>query len=334
MKYFIFATVALFSLLGILGWLKKEPKKSQEEIVQEIPLAKPVPHSQIAASAVIDLTPPHKASASPSVVDEALPEADLVERLFALDDSILPIVETVSFTSRVPWLKGRPAWIADYASHFETSRHFIARSLNCKLDYFTQKVSPGDRFNVFKKDLDLTFYLVVDLSRCKMWFYYIDQGANERVLLKSYRIGVGRLDPQKASGCATPLGKYAIGDKVAVYKPGTMGFYHDKKVEMVQVFGTRWIPLEKAIDGSSESPKGLGLHGAPCSVDPATGACSEDLNKIGKHETDGGILLSSEDLEELFAILITKPTVVEIVKDFHQAQPPGREAEPISRSAP
>lgn len=332
MKYFIFATVALFSLLGILGWLKKEPKKA-EEIVQEIPLAKPASPSQTAANAVINLTPPQN-KASASLIDEKLPEADQVERLFALDDSKLPIVETVSFTSRVPWLKGRPAWIADYASHFETSRHFIARSLNRKLDYFTQKVSPGDRFNVFKKDLDLTFHLVVDLTRCKMWFYYIDKGTNERVLLKSYRIGVGRLDSQKASGSATPLGKYAIGDKVAVYKPGTMGFYQDKKVEMVQVFGTRWIPLEKAIDGASESPKGLGLHGAPCSVDPSTGACSEDLSKIGKQETDGGILLSSEDLEELFAILITKPTVVEIVKDFHQAQPPGRETELSSRSAP
>lgn len=331
MKYFIFATVALFSLLGIFGWLKREPKRAQEEIVQEIPLSKPVPQAQTAAAPVIDLTPHKK---SPSIEDDSLPEVNLIGGLFALDDSRLPIVETVSFTSRVPWLKGRPAWIADYASHFETSRHFIARSLNRKLDYFTQKVSPGDRFNVFKKDLDLAFHLIVDLSRCKMWFYYVDKGTNERVLLKNYRIGAGRLDSQKASGYATPLGKYTIGDKVAVYKPGTMGFYHDKKIEMVQVFGTRWIPLEKAVDGSSESPKGLGFHGAPCSFDAETGACSEDRSKIGKNETDGGILLSVEDLEELFSILITKPTVVEIVTDFHQAQPPGRETEISSRSAP
>ena len=69
-----------------------------------------------------------------------------------------PIVETITYTSRVPWLKGRPAWIADYASFHQTSRHFIARSLNGKEDYETQKVSPGDTFNVIKKDKSIVFF--------------------------------------------------------------------------------------------------------------------------------------------------------------------------------
>ncbi len=329
MKYFIFGTIALFAFLGIIGLMKREPKPVQEEVAQEIPLAPPAPvspkpaPSQIASSTVIDLSP------SVAKKDEDLPDVDLIPRLFALDASKLPIVETVSFTSRVPWLKGRPAWIADYAAHYETSRHFIARSLNRKPDYFSQKVSPGDRFNVFKKEKEISFHLLVDLSRCRMWVYYIDKGANERVLLKTYRVAVGKADSQKASGFATPAGKYEIGDKIAIYKAGTSGYYQEKKTEMIQVFGTRWIPFVKAHEGSpvtvQEPVKGLGLHGAPCTVDPATGELVEDLSKLGKQATDGCIFLSTEDMEELFSILITKPTVVELVKDFHEAKLPGHE---------
>lgn len=321
MKYFIFATVALFSILGVVGWLKKEPKSVQEETAQEIPLAQASSPLEAVSNPIIDLSPVHASIPNPA---EDLPEADLIPQLFALDDSKLPIVETVSFTSRVPWLKGRPAWIADYAAHYETSRHFIARSLNRKLDYITQKVSPGDRFNVFKKEKEISFHLLVDLSRCSMWFYYIDKGANERVLLKKYRVGVGRVDSGKASGYATPVGKYEIGDKIAIYKPGTTGFFQEKKTEMIQVFGTRWIPFEKTLDGCTEPAKGLGLHGAPSLTD-ANGQIGEDQSKIGKQATDGCILLSTEDMEELFAILITKPTVVELVKDFHEAKLPGNE---------
>ena len=100
----------------------------------------------------------------------------------------------------MPWLKGRPAWIADYAAYYNTSRHFIARSLNGKPDYFSQKVSQGSSFNVFRKDKNIQFFLLVDVSRCKMGFYYIDLDTNESILLKTYRVGLGRLDTSKASG--------------------------------------------------------------------------------------------------------------------------------------
>jgi len=330
-KYFILGTVALFALLGLIGIMKREPKPVQEKIAQEIPLSPPAPASSQPASAsnlaaalnasnaIIDLSPPSITR------EENLPDVDLIPRLFALDASKLPIVETVSFTSRVPWLKERPAWIADYAVHYETSRHFIARSLNRKPDYFTQKVSPGDRFNVFKKDKEIAFHLLVDLSRCRMWFYYIDKGTEERVLLKTYRVGVGKADSQKTSGFATPVGKYEIGDKIAIYKPGATGYYQDKKTEMIQVFGTRWIPFEKALEGYGSPVKGLGLHGAPSTVDPATGELVEDIGKLGKQATDGCIFLSTEDMEELFSILITKRAVIELVKDFREAKLPGRE---------
>jgi hypothetical protein len=156
MKYFIFGTVFLFGVIGLAGWLKEKPQSTEIalEVVEEIALGTskdPLP-IQVKAAAL-----------------SAIPEVDRIDQLFSLD-SPLSIIETVSFTSRVPWLKDRPAWIADYASHYQTSRHFIARSLNKKDDYFTQKVHPGDRFNVFKPGKDIQFHLLVDLSKSVMWF--------------------------------------------------------------------------------------------------------------------------------------------------------------------
>ncbi|MBS0625935.1 MAG: L,D-transpeptidase [Verrucomicrobia bacterium] len=260
----------------------------------------------------------------PVAVTEDIPEVNRISQLFTLDSSKLPIVETVSYTSRVPWLKDRPAWIADYASHYETSRHFIARSLNKKADYLTQKISPGDRFNVFKRDKNISFHLLIDLTRCCLWLYAIDSDANERYLLKTYHVGVGRSDPTKTSGFLTPTGKYQLGEKVAIYKPGTQGYFQDQKTEMIRVFGTRWIPFDKEVEGCTEPSKGFGLHGAPW-VQDNSGQLVEDKSKIGKYDSDGCIRLASEDIEEIFAIVITKPTIVELVKDFRQAKLPGVE---------
>lgn len=294
MKYFIIVTLALFSVIGIMGWMKREPKPVVREPIQEIALG--------TSSAPIPI---------PSVIEE-FPEVDRMDQLFALD-SELPIVETVSFTSRVPWLKDRPAWVADYATHYQTSRHFIARSLNGKTDYFNQKVHPGDRFNVFKKDKDIRFHMVVDLSKCRMWLYYIDN--KEKVLLKTYRVGLGKLDSLYASGSLTPLGKYELGDKIAIYKPGIVGYFQDGKVEMIKVFGTRWIPFGKEVEGCTESAKGLGLHGAPW-IEGPDGQWVEDRSKIGKYDSDGCIRFAHEDIEEIVSVVITKPTTVEIVKEY------------------
>lgn len=299
MKYFAAAVCLLFGTIGIIGWMKQPAKPVPVKKIQEISLgttAAPIPIR------------------SEPVRSEETPEVNRIDQLFSLDGSS-PIVETVSFTSRVPWLKDRPAWIADYASHYQTSRHFIARSLNKKTDYFTQKVHPGDRFNVFKKDKNVRFSLVADLSRCKMFFYYIDQ--NEKVLLKTYKIGAGKPNPSSPSGSLTPLGKYELGDKIAIYKPGVTGFFQDEKVEMIRIFGTRWLPLSKKLEGNAEGVSGLGLHGLPW-IEGPNGTLVEDRSKLGKHDSDGCIRLAQEDIEEIFAIVVTKPTVVEIVKEIKQ----------------
>lgn len=322
-KYFLIGAVALFGAIGVIGWLKKAPKpNAPAPIVQEIPLPAPKVVAPPAAPVAAPVVKPVVKQPEVKKSDD-LPDANRIGQLFALDASKLPIVETVSYTSRVPWLKGRPAWIADYASYFETSRHFIARSLNKKRDYFSQKVGPGDKFNVFKKECQLRFHLLIDLSRSKMWFYYLN--GDERVLLKTYRVGIGRPDSQRQSGYLTPVGTYELGEKIAIYKPGTMGFFQEQKTEMIRVFGTRWIPFEKEIAGCTEAAKGLGIHGAPWKADPVSGQLVEDLSKIGQYDSDGCIRLAQEDMEEIFAIIITKPTTVELVKDFRDAKLPGVE---------
>lgn len=256
--------------------------------------------------------------------DVILPDADRIAELFNKNDPKLPIVETIVYKSRVPWQKGRPAWLSDYASHYATSRHFIARSLNGKADYFKQDIAEGDRFNVLNPDINLNFYLVVDMGLSKMWFYYHDVDKNERVLLKTYRVGLGRLDPLKLSGSLTPYGKYTLGNKIAIYKPKALGFHNGVQVEMIRVFGTRWIPFEKEIEGCSAPAKGLGIHGVPWTIDKK-GELTEDLSCLGENKSDGCVRLSTPDIEEIFAIVITKPTYILLVKKFEDAKLPGVE---------
>jgi len=328
-KYFLTGAGILFSVIGVLGYLKQKPTEISLEpgsaiaLIQEIPLPEKTSHHSPSKTPIPIQAP--ISTISPTVPTDSTSNVDRIHQLFTLDSSKLPIVETISYTSRVPWLKGRPAWISDYASHYETSRHFIARSLNKKIDYLSQKVGPGDKFNVFRKDKNIRFHILIDLSKNQMFFYYIDQDANERTLLKTYHVGVGRVDTQRKSGYLTPIGKYELGEKIAIYKPGSMGFFQDKKTEMIRVFGTRWIPFEKELEACSENPKGLGLHGAPWILDPISGELVEDRTKIGKYDSDGCIRLAQEDIEEIFAIVITKPTTVELVHNFQDAKLPGIE---------
>jgi len=300
-KNFLIGTVVLFGGIGAFAWVKngKVQMRGKRAEIVEIPIQPALPAEPL-KPVLAPIRPIEKIPVKPpsqALSDEDCPLVDEVHRLFALDSSKLSIVETVSFTSRVPWLKDRPAWVADYASHYETSRHFIARSLNRKIDYFTQKVSPGDRFNVFRKDKNIQFHLLIDLSRCRMLFYYLDLDLGERFLLKTYRIGIGRQDSSRASGYLTPMGKYSLGEKVAIYKPETTGFFGSQKIEMIRVFGTRWIPFHVELEGCSEEAKGFGLHGAPWINDPVSGLLIEDRSKLGKYDSDGCIRLASEDIE-------------------------------------
>lgn len=342
MPRFIFiGAVILFSILGGVAFIKKVVKSKASKIVSvpqvlsETPVVSlPVkssdaPKEKQAAPAESALARPLARSSVPA--NDDFPNIDRVYQLFTLGPSKLPIVETITYASTVPWLKGRPAWLVDYASHYNTSRHFIARSLNGKPDYFSQKISEGSRFNVFRTDKRIQFYLLVDISRCKMGFYYVDQDTNERILIKTYSVGLGRPDARSPSGTLTPLGRYSLGSHVAVYTPGVEGYYHEQKVEMMRIFGTRWIPFDQEIERATASAKGYGLQGAPFALDAKTGQYIENRACIGAYDSDGCIRLASEDMEELFAITISKPTFIEIVKDFHEAKLPGKEVATPSR---
>jgi hypothetical protein len=122
-----------------------------------------------------------------------------------------------------------------------------------------------------------------------------------------------------------------LGEKVATYKAGVMDFFHDQKAEMIRVFGTRWIPFDQEIGGGTESAKGYGIQGAPWVVDPSTGKLIENRATIGCFESDGCIRMFLEDIEELYAIVITKPTFVHVVKSFQNITLPGVEVGTPSR---
>ena len=323
-KIFI-SSLVLFAFIGTVALVKKGHREKAEKSYAKAVEFESVDEESLTEEKEVTLT---SETTYLNPVQDALSEEkkDIVWRLFATGKEQLPIVKTISYRSRVPWLKDRPAWIADYASYHGTSRHFIARSLNKKPDYLTQKISTGDRFNVLNKDLNIHFHLVVDCSRCKMWFFYHDLDLYERVLLKTYKVGVGRLSPYESSGLLTPHGTYLLGDKVVTYKPGTQGYFQDKEVEMVQVFGTRWLPLEE-ISEDGDNPHGSGLHGAPWVFDQESGEYKENQETIGHYESDGCIRLRQVDIEELYSIVITKKTFVSIVSDFKDAQLPGIEVD-------
>lgn len=315
------------ALFGCIGFMALVKGKKQAELAKEDPIVEEIvlPKTEVKPKEVI-VSKPVEDSAEKQEAALQKAKVDKVSRFFALDSSKLPIVETVSYSSRVPWLKDRPAWVADYASYFATSRHFIARSLNRKADYLSQKISHGDRFNVFRKDKQVEFYLVIDLSAALMDFYYYDVSEDKRVFLKRYPVGLGRKDETRTSGYLTPTGKYKLGDRIAIYKPGTLGYFQDQKIEMMQIFGTRWIPFSEEVENCSESYKGYGLHGAPWKAGEKN-ELIEDREPIGKYDSDGCIRLFQEDMEELFSIIITKPTYVEIVANFNEAKLPGKEVE-------
>lgn len=310
-KIVILGGILLFGTIATMSYFNKE--KKDVEKIEEVVIEK------------IEQVPTIEVKQETIVKKEELPFVDRIDQLFALDSSKLPIVETITFTDRVPWLIGRTAWIADYASFYSTSRHFIARSLNKKPDYFTQKVSVGNKFNVLKKDMNIEFHLLIDISRLKMWFSYVDMDKNEKVLLKTYDVALGKKDSTRESNCLTPLGKYKLGSRVAIYKPGIKGYFQDQKVEMITVFGTRWIPFGEEISGCTDDAEGLGIQGVPWVLDPDSNEYIEQKNVIGTYVSGGCIRVAQQDIEELFSIVITRPTTVELVSDYFQQELPQNE---------
>ena len=88
---------------------------------------------------------------------------------------------------------------------------------------------------------------------------------------------------------------------------------------MIKVFGTRWIPFEKEIESCTAPAAGIGLHGVPW-VPNSQGELVEDSSSLGKYESDGCVRLATQDIEEIFAIIITRPTTIELVKDFYESK--------------
>jgi len=312
-RVIFWGSLSLFAVVAILAVFKKTSSSSVEllPLSKEVETVKKAPKVQAIAGKASSLEKDSQALEA----GKDLPNIDRTFELFTTGPLQFPIVETITYSSHVEWLKNRLAWVADYAAHYKTSRHFIARSLNGRPDYLSQNVREGSQFNVYRLDKRFEFHLLADLSSCKMALYYLDLDQNERVLIKTYTISAGRPDSQSESGFLTPTGSFLLGDKVAIYKPGTKGFYNNEEVEMIQIFGTRWLPMGG----------GYGIEGVPWKRNPINGALVEDASSLGKHETDGCIRLSTEDVEELFAIIITKPAYIHIVKNMNESQLPGLE---------
>lgn len=320
-RVFLIFTVVLFAAIGFAAIRKSEKKSSivvnsEKETTVEIVTPKPAPP----APKPVEPPPPEVTQDELPRPAGDMPTADRISELFNVYEPKLPIVETVTYKSHTAWQKGRPAWIADYASHYETSRHFIARSLNGKPDYFKQDISDGKRFNVLHPEKELKFHMVVDLSRCKLLLWAVDASDNKNYLLKTYDVGLGRFETNRPSGSLTPLGVYTLGKNIAIYKPKVTGFYNGEKTEMIKIFGTRWIPFDEEVSDVTAPAKGFGIHGVPWIEDPQTGTLAEQRESIRKYDSDGCIRLLTEDIEEIFSIVITKPTTIEIVKDFHEAK--------------
>lgn len=337
-KMFAITAFILFFAIGVAAILKKNGKseKAVQLAIQDVPLG-PIEVELEQNVRIMQASQPEwRRQASAGAVGIAvegkpvelsqgpLPAADRVAELFNKKEPKFPIVDTVTYRSRVSWLKGRPAWLSDYASYYSTSRHFIARSLNGKPDYFKQDVAEGDRFNVLRKEKSIQFYLLVDIARHRLWLYYLDLDTNQRVLVKDYPVGLGRVDSSKESGLLTPLGKYTLGNRIAIFKPKMMGQHNGQRVEMMRVFGTRWIPFDSEVSGTTAPAKGLGIHGVPWKANEK-GELVEDLTSLGKYMSDGCIRLATADIEEIFAIIITKPAVIELVQDYFEAKLPGIE---------
>lgn len=327
-KILVAAILILGSVFVFYNWPKKQPALTHEistEIaampeapVQNIPVEEELCESPILEHQEVILCSKSNDADLPKDVDR-------MAQLFQPYPPLLPIVETVSYASKVSWLTGRASYLGDYASYYQTSKHFISRSLKGPGHYLSETVSHGDRFNVFRKDKEIQFHLVLDLSRLKLWVYCYDEREDQRILLKTYPVCAGKLDPKKSSLCLTPTGLFTLGGDIAVYKPGIMGLWRQEKKELISIFGVRWIPLQKEIANCTGSCKGLGFHGVPWKQNPQTGEYIENRECIGHYESGGCIRLLTEDIEELFAVVVSKPTYVHIVSDFQDATLPGKE---------
>ena len=328
-KVFFIVSASLFSIIGCVALCKNRHAGSvgetkivaQEEVdlsrlVENLqPVAEPPLQLAVAKDPVVET---QREEEKPVVIEHD-PVENGLDMLFVKGSSC-PIVETVTYKRHVPWKSHSAAWLADYAHHYKTPLDFIYRSLNAGKEYTPTTVSDGARFNVLKKGIDFRFHLIVSISSCRLRLYYVIPEEKKAVFLKSYQVCLGKKDSSKSSECLTPLGMYQLGDRIAVFKPKMMGMHKGKKIELIQVFGGYWIPFEKALGDCSEPAKGFGIHGTPIHRDAATGTLQEDNSSIGHFESDGCIRLAGKDMQELYSIISTHKTYVELVTSFDQSK--------------
>ncbi len=331
-KLFLTLSVLLFAGIGSLALLKDKqekgpvPKKEVEGSVlkQEIDpslLAKPAGLTPLSSSkqpTELPLPAVEMAENEQPLVIEHDDEPEALTALF-VKGSTCPIVKTIRYKSHVPWKSGRSAWLIDYAKHYKTPLDFLYRSIHNGEDKVPSSIADGVEFNIYRDDVDFRFHLVASLSSCTMRMYYVLQKEKKVVFLKSYRICVGRKNDHAPSGCLTPLGLFQLGPKIAVFKPHMMGPYKGKRIELMQIFGSHWIPFEKEIADCSEAAKGYGIHGTPM-VRNTKGEMEEQIETIGGHHSDGCVRLSSKEIKELFSVISTRKTYIEIVPSFQQSR--------------
>ena len=316
-KIFLTISVSLFALIGVLAIFKRGSTPPPQERVaqQEVRLSLLTPPKEPSRTPP---PPPPKPVEERAVVIEHDTEAEGLSALFAKNTNC-PIVETVVYKSHVPWKTHRPAWLIDYAQRYKTPLDFIYGGLNGNGDFSPKNISDGTAIRVLKKDLQFRFHIVISLSSCRLRLYYVIPKERRAVFLKSYPAGLGRKDPSKSSGSLTPTGLYKLGSNVGVFKPKMTGPYRGKKVELVRVFGNYWLPFEKELRNCSEPAKGLGIHGVPMDRDERSGALVENTSSLGRYESDGCVRLAVKDVHELYAVVSTRETFVEIVPTFQHS---------------
>lgn len=314
-KIMVYLTVGLFTLISGAAWWKHHSSEGliienslQEDSPLEIELDRQISSIQETAY-VIEQHVAEPIQESP-VVEHT--EIERIEEFFDTNSSRLPIVQSISYSPKVHWQPNRSAWIVDYAKHYKTSTHFIARCLNGHPSYKDKQARTGDRFNVLRIDKPFEFYLNVDIAKCTMKFYFFDLDTKQKTFLKTYRVCLGRPDPNKKSGFLTPTGTYILGSRLGIYDLKKKGYYKGKLIEMIRVFGTRWIPFDKEIANCSEPAKGFGIHGVPWKEDGDSKRLIEDISSIGYYESDGCIRMQQKDVEELFSIISTRKTIIDI----------------------
>jgi hypothetical protein len=121
-KVILVGTLSLFAVIGTVGTVKKiffSPKKPS--VVAAVAPAKEIKRvvTPVATSAApVKKAEPPKAAPAAQPAPKEVKRVDRIGQLFTTGPTKLPIVETITYSSQVPWLKGRPAWVGDYAQPF------------------------------------------------------------------------------------------------------------------------------------------------------------------------------------------------------------------------